>query len=174
MMPKVESKVLTALKKIDENISHQDIDVVHRLGKLKKTTNIIVRFISRKTRNNIYKERKKLKNADAGKPTTQRVFINENLTKKNKQLLMTKEKDLVGNTSGPTMEEFTLDKPMIVNKSLLSDMKKTSNRSKSQQPTLEISMDHLDLLTLLENSPMKYLSPPFGMVSDLHIVLTFA
>ena len=24
---------LTVLKKIDENISHQDIDVVHRLGK---------------------------------------------------------------------------------------------------------------------------------------------
>jgi len=32
----VESKVLTVLKKFDENISHQDIDVVHRLGKLKK------------------------------------------------------------------------------------------------------------------------------------------
>jgi len=62
--------------------------VVHRLGKFKKnkTPNIIVRFISRKTRNNIYKERKKLKNADAGKPTIQRVFINKNLTKKNKQL----------------------------------------------------------------------------------------
>ena len=29
----VESKVLTVLKKIDENISHQDIDVTHRLGK---------------------------------------------------------------------------------------------------------------------------------------------
>jgi len=29
----LESKVLTVLKKIDENISHQDIDVVHRLGK---------------------------------------------------------------------------------------------------------------------------------------------
>jgi len=34
---------------------------------------------------------------------------------------MTKEKDLVGNTSGPTTEEFTLDKLMTV-KSLLSDM----------------------------------------------------
>jgi len=32
----VESKVLTVLKKIDEDISHQDIGVVHRLGKLKK------------------------------------------------------------------------------------------------------------------------------------------
>jgi len=87
--------------------------------------------------------------------------------------LMTKEKDLVGNTSGSTMEEFTLDKLMTI-KSLLSDMKKTSNRSKSQQPTLEISMDHMYLLTLLENSPMKYLSPPFGMMNGLHIVLTFA
>jgi len=71
------------------------------------------------------------------------------------------------------MEEFTLDKPMTV-KSLLSDMKKTSNSSKSQQTTLEISVDHMHLLTFLENSPMKYLSPPFGMVSGLHIVLTFA
>ena len=34
---KVESTVLTVLKKIDEYISHQDIDVVHRLSKLKKT-----------------------------------------------------------------------------------------------------------------------------------------
>ena len=33
----VESKVLTVLKKIDENISYQDIDVVHRLDKLIKT-----------------------------------------------------------------------------------------------------------------------------------------
>jgi len=71
------------------------------------------------------------------------------------------------------MEEFTLDKMMTV-KPLLSDMKKTSNRSKSQQPILDISMDHLHLLTLFENSPMKYLSPPFGIVSDLHIVLKFA
>jgi len=71
------------------------------------------------------------------------------------------------------MEEFTFDKTMTV-KPLLSDMKKTLNRSKSQQSILEIFMDHLHFLTLLENSLMKYLSPPFGMVSGLHIVLTFA
>jgi len=70
------------------------------------------------------------------------------------------------------MEEFTLNKQMTV-KSLLSDMNKTSNRAKSQQLILETSMDHLHLLTLLENSLMKYLSP-FDMVSGLHIVLTFA
>ena len=33
------------------------------------------------------KERKKLKNVDSGKPPTERVFINENLTKRNKHLL---------------------------------------------------------------------------------------
>jgi len=102
--------------------------------------------------------------------------INENLTKKINSCfiwLMTKEKYLVGNTSGTTMEEFTLDKLMTV-KSLLFDMKNTSDRSKSQQPTLEISMDHMHLLSLLGNSPMKYLSHPFGVVSGLHIVLTFA
>ena len=165
-------------RSLEEKISSLDSNFndLEQYGKRKKN-NIIVRFISRKNRNNIYKERKKLKNVDAGRPTTQRVFINENLTKKKINScftwLMTKEKDLVGNTSGPTMEEFTLDKLMTV-KPLLSDMKKTSNRSKSQQPTLEITMDHMHLLTILENPPMKYLSPPFGMVSGLHIVLTFA
>jgi len=112
-----------------------------------------------KNRNNIYKERKKLKNADAGKPTTQRVFINENLTKKINSCfawLMTEEIDLFGKTSGPRMEKLTIDKLMTV-KPLLSDMKKTSNRSKSQQPTLKTSMDRMHLLTLLENSPIKYL-----------------
>jgi len=67
---------------------------------------------------------------------------------------MTKEKDLIENTSGSTMEEFTLDKTMTV-KPLLSDMKKTLNKLKSQQSILEIFMDHLHLLTLFENSPMK-------------------
>jgi len=50
---------------------------------------------------------------------------------------------------------------------------KTENTKKQGKSTLEISMDHMYLLTLLGNSQMKYLSPPFGMVSGLHIVLTF-
>ena len=61
-------------------------DKVNKKKHKNKSPNIIVRFISRKTRNSVYKERKKLKNGDAGKSTIQRVFINENLTKKNKQL----------------------------------------------------------------------------------------
>ena len=83
-----ENKVLTVLKKIDENLSHDDIYIAHRLGKSKtnKTPNIIVRFVSRRTRNNIYKEKRKLKSNAQGKPTSERVFINENLTRRNKHL----------------------------------------------------------------------------------------
>jgi len=83
-----ESKVLKVLKKIDENISHDDIDIAHRLDKSKtnKTPNIIVRFVSRRTRNNKYKERRKLKSNAPGNPTSERVFIKENLTKRNKHL----------------------------------------------------------------------------------------
>jgi len=86
---------------------------------------------------------------------------------------MKEEKDLDGNISGPTMEEFTLYKTMTV-KPLLSEMTKTLNRSKSQQSEPEISVELLHLLILSVNSPTKYLFPPFGMVNDLHIVLTFA
>jgi len=66
----VEGKVLQVLKKIDTTISKDAIDVVHRLrGKPKtdqnkKCPSIIVRFIARKIRNNIYSSRKKLKSAD--------------------------------------------------------------------------------------------------------------
>jgi len=61
----VEDKVLQVLKKIDTTISKDAIDVIHRLrGKPKtdqnkKCPSIIVRFIARKTRNNIYSSRKK-------------------------------------------------------------------------------------------------------------------
>ena len=117
------------LKKIDENISQDDIDIAHRLGKSKtnKTLNIIVRFVSRRTRNNIYKESRKLKSNAPGKPTSERVFINKNLTKRNKHLfsLAKKErKNLTGNTFGPTMEEFFLDKAMTA-ELLLSEVKRT-------------------------------------------------
>jgi len=55
----VEIKVLTVLKKIDENISHQDIDVVHGLGKSKnKTPNIIVRLSLEKPETIIIKKRR--------------------------------------------------------------------------------------------------------------------
>ena len=162
------------LKKIDENISHEDIDIAHRLGKSKanKTLNIIVRFVSRRTRNNIYKERRKLKSNAPGKPTSERVFINENLTKRNKHLFSLpneERKHLTGNTFGPTMEEFFSDKAMTA-ESLPSEVNRTLNISKTLWTTLEIPTKFLHL-NQFENSPMmKHLFLPFDMVSGLHII----
>jgi len=74
-------------------MSKDVIDVVHRLrGKPKIDQNktfpsIIVRFIARKTRNNIYSSRKKLKSAEFDDPLIDRVFVNENLTSRKKHLL---------------------------------------------------------------------------------------
>jgi len=82
----VEDKVLQFLKKIDTTIAKDAIDVVHRLrGKPKtdqnkKCLSIIVRFIARKTRKNIYSSRKELKSAEFDDLRIDRVFINENLT----------------------------------------------------------------------------------------------
>ena len=72
--------MLQVLKKIDITISKDAIDVIHRLrGKPKTDQNkkchsIIVRFIARKTRNNIHSSRKKLKSTEFDDPPTDRVF----------------------------------------------------------------------------------------------------
>ena len=61
------------------------------------------------------------------------------------------------------MEEFFSDKAMTA-ESLLSDVKKTLNISKTLWTTLEIPTKFLHL-TQLENSPTL----PFDMVSGLHV-----
>ena len=95
--------MLQVLKKIDTAITKDAIDVVHRLrGKPKtdqnkKCPSIIVRFIARKTRNNIYSSSKKLKSAEFDNPHIDRVFMNENVTSRKKHLLAQanqKRKDL--------------------------------------------------------------------------------
>jgi len=98
----------------------------------KKTPNIIVRFVSRRTTNNVYKKRKKLKDTDLVNLITESVFINVNFTKSINTCftwLMKEENNLTGNTCGPTVGEFTLDKAVIV-KQLISTLKKTLNISK--------------------------------------------
>ena len=98
----VEDKVLQVLKKIDTTITKDVIDVVHRLRGKSKTDHktcpsIIVRFVARKNRNNIYSSRKKLKSAEFDDPHIDRFFISENLTSRKKHLLAQanqKRKDL--------------------------------------------------------------------------------
>ena len=77
---------------------------------------------------------------------------------------MKKEKNLTGNTFGPTMEEFFSDKAMTA-ELLLSEVKRTLNISKTLWSTLEIPTKFLHL-NQFENSPIL----PFDMVSGLHVI----
>ena len=77
---------------------------------------------------------------------------------------MKKEKNLTGNTFGPTMEEFFSDKAMAA-ELLLSEVKRTLNISKTLWTTLEIPTRFLHLKQF-ENSPIL----PFDMVSGLHVI----
>ena len=78
-----------------------------------------------------------------------------------------KEKNLTGNTFGPTREEFFSDKAMIA-ESLLSEVKRPLVISKALWTTLEIPTKFLHL-NQFENSPIL----PFDMVSGLHVISLF-
>jgi len=93
-------------------------------------------------------------------------------------LLMTKEKYLVENTFGPTMESCISDNTLTVNP-LLSEAKKTVKRSESLRSPPEIPVELRHLFELFENPlSIKYLFPPsISMyfqpnMSGLHIVLS--
>ena len=126
--------MLQVLKKIDITISKDAIDVIHRLrGKPKTDQNkkchsIIVRFIARKTRNNIHSSRKKLKSTEFDDPPTDRVFSMKILPAvKNTYLLkpIKKEKIYIGNICGLTMGGSISEK-MKMMQSLQPKQKTTS------------------------------------------------
>ncbi|XP_077996492.1 uncharacterized protein LOC144449790 [Glandiceps talaboti] len=83
------------LRKIDPDIMESDIEVTHRLGQKHNGVGstlprpIIVRFISRKKRDYIYWNKKKLANintTNVGYDHRSKIYINENLTPEARQL----------------------------------------------------------------------------------------
>ena len=89
----LQEKVIESLDKIDVNVSSQDIEPCHRIGKSKnfsKTT--MVRFVNRKHAEKALFNRKGLKNIDrtsTGLEKLHSIFINENLTPTNTRLRST-------------------------------------------------------------------------------------
>ena len=63
------------------NLKRYDIDIAHRLGKKRdgKPRTVIMKFVSRMTRDNVFKNRKNLKGSN--------IFINEDLTRINQNIL---------------------------------------------------------------------------------------
>ncbi|XP_070557452.1 uncharacterized protein [Ptychodera flava] len=89
---KIVMKVANA---VGVSVAESDIDISHRLPKRQgqHTSTIIVRFTRRSVRNNLYKSKKHLRNKNASdiglrSPVQQnsRIYINEQLTTKNKKL----------------------------------------------------------------------------------------
>lgn len=74
-----------------ENISEADIDICHRVATANTSQkNIIVRFVSRSKRNAVLtkSKKKRIDTTSLGLPgSTSAVYVNEHLTRKNKQLL---------------------------------------------------------------------------------------
>lgn len=83
----VDQVVMDMIKAIGADVSLDDIDRTHRLGKTRNSTSstrsrdVIVKFVSYRSRQKVYKLRTKLK--DVG---YRNVFINEELTKQRSEL----------------------------------------------------------------------------------------
>ena len=86
----LEEKVIKTLNRIDINVSSQDIEACHRIGKSKnfsKTT--MVRFVNRQKCKNPLVNRNRLKNTDRtsiGLENLHSIFVNENFTPTNNKI----------------------------------------------------------------------------------------
>ena len=86
----LEEKVIKTLNRIDINVSSQDIEACHRIGKSKnfsKTT--MVRFVNRQKCKNPFVNRNRLKNTDRtsiGLENLHSIFVNENFTPTNDKI----------------------------------------------------------------------------------------
>ena len=77
------------MNKIDLNVSNNDIEACHRLGKqMNKPRRTIIRFVNRKFAKKALLNRKGLKHADTSSLglDSHKVFINENLTRANSKI----------------------------------------------------------------------------------------
>ena len=99
----LEHSVIEIFKAADIQISHNDVEDCHRIGKPKgNSKKTIVRLVNRKYCKQILYNRRKFKNFDGsgiGMSTT-KIFVNENLTNYNHQLTF--------NCRKPNREELVL------------------------------------------------------------------
>ena len=99
----LEHSVVEIFKAVDIQISHNNVEDCHRIGKSKGNSKMtIVRLVNRKYCKQILYNRRKFKNFDGsgiGMSTT-KIFVNENLTNYNHQLTF--------NCRKPNREELVL------------------------------------------------------------------
>jgi len=91
-----EGTVLKIANALDVQVKPDDIDICHRV-KRKKSSPIIVRFVSHKVKSSLYKQRVRLRNVQfadifpdataADRVQASKIFINENLTAFRRELV---------------------------------------------------------------------------------------
>ena len=91
-----EDAVLKVAEILNIDVKREDIDICHRI-KRKKSRPIIARFVSHKVKRALYKQRVRLKNISfsqlfpsasaAARASSNRIFINENLTSHRRNLV---------------------------------------------------------------------------------------
>ena len=108
--------ILVWKKNLGVQINEEDISVSHRLPQNKHNVDkppiIIAKFVRRDTKENLYRARSKLRHIttqDLGFQGDNKIYIQESLTQKNKELFrkalkLKKSRDI--NSSGPIQEEF--------------------------------------------------------------------
>ena len=86
---KLEETVVEVLNEVDLNVSNNDIEACHRLGKqMNKPRKTIIRFVNRKFAKKALLNRKRLKHAETSSLglDSHKFFINENLTRANSKI----------------------------------------------------------------------------------------
>ena len=71
------------------NILEADISTAHRLPSRNGTSPIIVRFIRRRDRDTVYRARMALKAFNQSRAANNRIFINEDLSPRNREIFST-------------------------------------------------------------------------------------
>ena len=96
-MNQTDQVVLKIGEKMGVPIQKSDISISHRIPSRKQFTDegnpippaIIVKFVKRETRENLYRARRNLKSlstVDLGYSVANKIYVNESLTEKNKEL----------------------------------------------------------------------------------------
>ena len=129
------------------HIKKCDIDAVHRLGQKRSGANsprgVIVRFISRKTRQEVLSNRRKLKQSTIGQGKS--IVITEDLTKQNYQLYC------MARDSSVTERAWSIQGKILI-KAKNGKIKRITRRSDLDDPTLRCDSSYTPRRVATDNS----------------------
>lgn len=135
------AKLEEVAKVLEVSYETGDIDIVHRIPSKKKPSPIIVQFLSRRKRNEWLEKKKKLDQQD------NKIYINEQLTKRNKEIFYHARK---------VSKENGFLKPWAVGGKIFMRVSETS-------PRLTVkNMAHIENIRIQHGKPKTPFSPTYN------------